>query len=419
MRKLLAFTLIAGLACPALAEETPASANPIRHDTATALLLQNLRSIGKSDCFLFGQANALTLSYDGNPVAHPYNGTSDVKDLTGAHPAFVESDFMWYKNPQVKAYDMDAMREAYRQGLLCGYCWHMAGMYAETFNTSGDGVANNRLVKDILAQPDREQNKALDWFLTEYETKAIPVFQELGFPLVFRPLHEMTGNWFWWGSKIPPKETATSGALPPESPEATTLCTPEEYVQLYRLLVTHLRSRNIRNLLFVWAPDKSADMRYYPGDEYVDIIGYDGYDQGLMNYYTLARHTENLQALSDFAREHHKAFALTETGCLMDYPATNSDFWTKNVLGPLKENGRKSVGVAYVMTWYNADWNHDGKSHAFVPYLGIEKMPGGQAALSDFLLFRRDPSMLLADDIAPMKIYSATFPKEVKKNDRE
>jgi hypothetical protein len=61
----------------------------------------------------------------------------------------------------------------------------------------------------------------------------------------------MTGNWFWWGSNIG---------------QAT-------YKQLYQLTVTGLKARGVHNVIYCWSPDKSADFSYYPGDDYVDILG--------------------------------------------------------------------------------------------------------------------------------------------------
>lgn len=364
---------------------------PVSRDAATERLFRNLQAVGRSECFLFGQANALTLSYSGGPK-HAFNGKSDVKDIAGSHPAFVESDFMWYTDAKFKTDDVAAMREAYRLGIVCGYCWHMKGLHSGSFYYKKDKNEDGSLVKEILAEPNRAKNKSLDWFLLQYETNAIPVLRELGFPLIFRPLHEMTGGWFWWGSAT---------------------CTPEEYVRLYRLVVTHLRTSGIRNLLYAWSPDGKADFRYYPGDEYVDVIGYDTYEPGVRDSNSALRFVSNVQTLADYAVKHDKVAAITETGCREAYPATNFNFWTENVLRPLKSGGKKKI--AYVMTWYNSDWNHNGRAKAFVPYLGMESRPGGEKAIADFKSFSSDPAVLLAGDLAALKIYSVAVTNKISK----
>ncbi len=77
--------------------------------------------------------------------------------------------------------------------------------------------------------------------------------------------HEHTGAWFWWGG--------------------SEQCTPEEYKQLWTMTVDHLRNKkNVHNLLYAYSPSETKDetefLERYPGDEYVDIVGYDCYATG-------------------------------------------------------------------------------------------------------------------------------------------
>jgi hypothetical protein len=67
----------------------------------------------------------------------------------------------------------------------------------------------------------------------------------------------MTGSWFWWGSNI--------GAA--------------TYKKLFQLTVTTLKAKGVHNLIYCWAPDKTADFSFYPGDAYVDILGMKGLDR--------------------------------------------------------------------------------------------------------------------------------------------
>lgn len=77
-------------------------------------------------------------------------------------------------------------------------------------------------------------------------------FKAMDIPILFRPLHETEGTWFWWGSKG--GETAK-----------------KLYIKLFDYLVN---IKKLDNMLWVWStPTKEA----YPGDEYVDIIGWDIY----------------------------------------------------------------------------------------------------------------------------------------------
>ena len=76
--------------------------------------------------------------------------------------------------------------------------------------------------------------------------------QEAGVPVLWRPLHEASGGWFWWGAE---------GA--------------DTYKKLYILLYDTLTNEyGLNNLIWLW---NGQDAEWYPGDDYVDIVGIDIY----------------------------------------------------------------------------------------------------------------------------------------------
>ncbi len=66
----------------------------IKRNKATGTFYTNLKTFA-SKKIMFGMANPTTLSYKNGPKNNNLN-QSDCKDITGSHPAFYESDFMWY-----------------------------------------------------------------------------------------------------------------------------------------------------------------------------------------------------------------------------------------------------------------------------------------------------------------------------------
>jgi mannan endo-1,4-beta-mannosidase len=76
-------------------------------------------------------------------------------------------------------------------------------------------------------------------------------------PVIWRPLHEAAGGWFWWGAK---------GAQP---------CKKLYQVMFDRMVNYH----GLHNLIWVWTREPNDDA-WYPGDQYVDIVGRDLYKQG-------------------------------------------------------------------------------------------------------------------------------------------
>jgi len=104
--------------------------------------------------------------------------------------------------------------------------------------------------------PGTEENIAL---LNDIDTMArkLKQVQDAGVPVLFRPLHEAEGGWFWWGAEG-----------------------PEPCVRLYRLLYDKFTNEyGLNNLIWVWTSyDYETSAAWYPGDDVVDIIGYDKYN---------------------------------------------------------------------------------------------------------------------------------------------
>ena len=136
--------------------------------------------------------------------------------------------------------------------------------------------------------------------------------QEKGIAVVWRPLHEASGGWFWWG-------TASA----------------ECYVQLYRLVFKRMVETNkLNNLIWVWnintdpafGYDYSAlNAAWYPGDDYVDIVAVDIYDP--LNDHNSAANYYN-KIVSDVGT--NKMIALSENGAIPDIDSIAEDkaYWS-------------------------------------------------------------------------------------------
>jgi mannan endo-1,4-beta-mannosidase len=190
-------------------------------------------------------------------------------------------------------------------------------------------------------------------------------------PVLFRPWHEHTGSWFWWGQEH---------------------CTPEQYKALWQLTTSRLKDKGVVNALYAYSPGTEPDgneakyMERYPGDDVIDLIGLDCYcwapeadTTQITNYATTL--DKNLGMVCAIAKKRQKAVALTETGyeCLK-----KKDWWTAT-LAPILERHP----ISYVLVWRNA---HNRENHFFAPY------PGQQSA-SDFIRFYNDKRTLFLQDL--------------------
>jgi mannan endo-1,4-beta-mannosidase len=329
----------------------------------TRVLYENLRIIQNNRYFLFGQEFFNSFKF-GSPAAHADKAFSDCNEITGTHPAVLGSDFHYYleKSSTERGYHTEAVKWAYLQGIAITFDWHVSARGTTSYAYS-DAVKNlvNNIVNDV--------NGDRAWFLGEVDKVIEIINNDLvvdgeRIPIVFRPFHEMNGNWFWWGS------SAT---------------TPANYVLLYRLLVNYVKERTT-SVLFAWSPNNPVNFTYYPGDEFVDVLGVDMYE---INESTLR---SNLGMIVDQAQASQKVAILSETG----YRVQNDNaslYWNNTILPAIiNDPTEKSLRIAWVLTWINASW-----SFPYVPHSG-----SGQTAKNKFIEFKESPHAVFADEMLNM-----------------
>jgi mannan endo-1,4-beta-mannosidase len=111
-------------------------------------------------------------------------------------------------------------------------------------------------------------------------------------PVLWRPLHEAEGKWFWWGAKG-----------------------PEACKWLWKLLFQRLvDGHGLRNLIWIWTSTGTPDaLNWYPGDQYVDIVGAD-------IYLPAGTYTSSLITFDNMASLYggRKIIALSENGPIPD-----------------------------------------------------------------------------------------------------
>lgn len=270
--------------------------------------------------FLFDQSGKKTLSGAQSSHSHKNDFVDFIYDRTGSHPALAGYDFLFlHFSPTPSGWtwvqdynDISAPKEHWAANGVVSYMWH--------WNVPDSKEAWDRGLKDYdfdgyafytsstsfdireALKPGTWQN---DFIMKDIDEVAgyLQLLEDAGIPVLWRPLHEAAGNydiygpggaWFWWGRH---------GAEP---------CR-----QLWRLLYDQLVNvHGLDNLIWVWTVDvvKGAEDQYldwYPGDEYVDILGVDIYAQDV------DAKTRQYQALTDLT-EGEKLVAITECGNIPD-----------------------------------------------------------------------------------------------------
>ena len=315
---------------------------------------------------LFGKQNEYT-----HKTAKNLSGESDTFDVTGDYAAVFGVDALSLTGAELhvegegRAADekrkqvlTEICKKAVSRGSIITVSAHMPNFSAVAKKPLIDGkhdfsgYSPNDLSGDVASRllPGCDLNGVYREFL-DMTADFFLRLQKENICVLFRPFHECDGDWFWWGSA-----TCNAGLLK----------------NLYRYTEEYLRDqKGVHNLIYVFSPGTNFDdeagyeMRY-PGDEYVDIVGFDMYHSNpAENDSWMEALSAKLDVLCDFARSHKKIAALTETGItardsggLLPEGNARKD-WFNEVLSVVSQKK-----IAYFLTWANFDENQ-----FFTPYM--------------------------------------------------
>lgn len=337
-------------------------------------------------------ANGITFTSTGPTDTH-----SDVKSATGDYPAIFGFDSLILEgreNPGIPGDSLmqnvvpfvKSIQTAHSLGGIPEISTHM-----ENFETGNDfNDLTGRPVSHIL--PGGDKNAVYNQYLDAIAKVANTSTDASGklIPIIFRPFLENTGNFFWWGAGH-----ATTG----------------EFKEIYRYTVEYLRDTDhVHNFLYAFSPngafggDAASYLATYPGDSWVDILGYDNYESSNVSDNSDAyinTVVTDLAMVSTLADARHKIAAFTEFGRNGDrtiQPTGNKslNFFTDLIAG--MEANPEAKRMAYMLTWANF-----GNGQIYVPngaYTDANgvKQPANQM-LPDFQAYYANPYTAFASNI--------------------
>ncbi len=375
--------------------------------TAEALELYSyLMSVEDSDQVLFGHQNDVYSTVRTGI-------TSDTEDMTGSYSAIVGIDSLALTGAESGCTDRDAAiekcvgyaKQAAEGGALITLSMHMPNMsnskitgtenedgsitYDFTtcdFNESKD--LTNNCAQEVL--PGGQYNEQFTQYLDIVADFANEL-SDSGIPILFRPFHECDGGWFWWGTASTDTET---------------------FKAMYKYAADYLReTKGVHNLVFVYSPNgpvtsESTYLDRYPGDDYVDILALDYYNDYTSEY--PATYSEDFfsalksscEIIKGIADNKGKVAAIAETGVRV-LKADGSDAEGLLVSGnPIAGHDwyqqisdiANEVGLPYYLVWANfSDTNF------YVPYKVDETY--GHELINEFIDFYNNESSVFADGV--------------------
>jgi mannan endo-1,4-beta-mannosidase len=247
------------------AQPVPSAVNPHAAPEARALL-QFIGSIS-GQYTLTGQHN---FPNDGS------RWTDRVYDITAKYPALFGEDFGFSAGDDKDSTEsrpamIAEVKRQYENGAVIALTWHAVKPTEDepvTFRDSVQGHLSDFEWRELLTSGTtlnlrwQAQVDVIAGYLRQLRDAHVPV--------LFRPYHEMNGNWFWWGGRPGPNGSA---AL---------------YRQIWdRFVNVH----HLDNLVWVWnvnSPGGNAGpiADYYPGAQFADILTIDIYGEFKAEYHT-------------------------------------------------------------------------------------------------------------------------------------
>ena len=337
-------------------------------DTREAVL-DYLHRVVASNQILFGHEDATLYGH----TWFGERGRSDVKEVCGSYPAVIGFDLGGIEKQHAASLDsvpFNNIREAiidhHARGGLVTISWHLDNPV--TGGNSWD-IACDTVVHSILSGGAHHATFCL-WIdrLADF-LLSLQTHDGKQIPIIFRPWHEHTGSWFWWGRD---------------------LCSIEEYQALWHFTRAHLEEKGLHQLVYAYSPNVGVDaegyMERYPGDALIDLLGFDIYqrevrdeqgnviDNGTSNY--VKEMQQSLSYLTELGKKHQKPIAITETG----WEGIPMEKWWTEVL----HAHIQPFPIAYVLVWRNAC---DRPAHFYAPF-------PGHVSEKDFVQFSQLPNTI-------------------------
>lgn len=252
-------------------------------------------------------------------VAWNTNEAEWVHQHTGKYPALNCFDYIHlYASPAnwINYEDTEVVERWWGNNGLVAAMWHWnvpaaPGSDNYAFYTDGTSFDVSKAVQEGTYENDIVKADL------EKMANNLLLLKEKNIPVIWRPLHEAAGGWFWWGAK---------GAAPCK--------------ELWKLMFETFREKGLNNLIWVWTSE-TGDHDWYPGDGYVDIIGRDAYNK------STGKLREEYEWLVQIYPD--KMIALSEFGSVADI----SEQWTQGVIW------------SWFMPWYDHERTVNTSGSAF------------------------------------------------------
>ncbi|QLG44020.1 glycosyl hydrolase [Costertonia aggregata] len=190
-------------------------------------------------------------------------------DETGRTVGIIGADFGFFPSTD---YPVDTLIEHWKSGGLVTVSWHADNPFLDGYDVYCNTVENKEKIHlKTLLRGANKTNKAWINYRTELDNMAgaLQQLRDAGVTVIWRPFHEMNGDFFWWGINAYNNQQTNSGDF------------KALWIDLYNTLTYEY---GLDNLIWTYSviPKTSWNAgvtEFYPGSDYVDLVGMDYYGQ--------------------------------------------------------------------------------------------------------------------------------------------
>ncbi|HHZ01404.1 MAG TPA: hypothetical protein GX396_00500 [Tissierellia bacterium] len=218
-----------------------------------------------------------------------------------------------------------------------------------TAKEMGKVVEYTLYTTDIIDGEERDITlDILEGKYDEYLDNLAKAFNKYDYPVLFRPNNEMNGEWVWYCSHLVGKDT-------------------DLFIDCWRYIYNKFQEHGVDNLIWVWNPNEKSFpdfsynnyLCYYPGNQYVDVVGLTAYNTG--NYYRGEIWRSFSQAYDHFYYDYIERFThpmmITEFSCAS--AGGNKELWYEDMFNIIGKYDR--IKIAVLWNGQDYDWSSGEK----------------------------------------------------------
>ncbi len=277
-------------------------------------------------------------------------------EASGAYPALVALDLMDMTtfNERTEAI-IEECKEYISMGGIVSFSYHMEN---PTGNYTSEGLCRGELGGEDKWVELMTKGTALNTkfnTILDYAGIVLKEFDKEGYPVIWRPLHENNGGWFWWCAIQTFEENGKT---------VTRAIDQDIFVDLWRYVYDYYTDVwGLKHVVWAYSPNVTNSnspmpvMYGYPGDKYCDIAGTDWYTSGNYEvngsercYKTLMVETKKPAALTEFGPSGSLRADITKG------QTQNEVFGCKDELALIKRMMSDGLKVTYVLNW-SGSWS--------------------------------------------------------------